>query len=100
MAEYNEGKHTNESDARSNILRALVAGGCFDNHHSMRKSCIGFAAYPGYKFKAPQGAAFSVAKIVHSMERDGLIAYAHTEYSRGFYCTAKGRKLIEDIRHD
>lgn len=55
----------------------------------MRKAEIGRAAFPGYDFKNPQGAAFAVSKIVHGMERDGLLRYHADDYVRGHYYTGR-----------
>lgn len=63
----NIGKHTDESVIIHRILTAMQHGG-------MMKSSMGRVAYPDYNFKAPQGAAFSVAKIASKMYKDGLIS--------------------------
>lgn len=59
-------KYTSSDAAKRNILVGLLKGGT-------SKSGLGFHAFPDYNFKAPQGAAFAVAKIAKQMEDDGLI---------------------------
>ncbi len=95
----NVGLHTDASEARKNILLALMT-----STGGMSKSGMGFVAYPNYSFKAPQGAAFAVAKIARKLEDDGLIKtnyrYHGDEYcGYGIHLTSKGRdeaaKLVE-----
>ena len=85
----NRDKHTDASAARKNILRLL------DAHPSelFNKSSLGYAAFPGYDFKRPQGAAFSVAKIVRDMEKEGVIGYQSNGVSWGHRITGHGRML-------
>ena len=61
----NIGMTTNADHAKENILRFLASGA--DMNQPTRKSAIGYAAFPGYSFNAPQGAAFSVAALVREM---------------------------------
>ena len=63
-----------------------------------RKSAIGYAAFPGYSFNAPQGAAFSVAALVREMEDDGLVRYASNGYSTGYVITSKGRVAAAELQ--
>lgn len=64
-------------EARRRVLLALESMGC-----SM--SGLGFAAYPGAKFKSPQGAALAVAPLVERMKKEGLV-YRHSFFNeRGF----------------
>lgn len=53
----NLGKHTDESVIVYRILNEM------SQHGSMLKSAMGRVAYPDYNFKAPQGAAFAIAKV-------------------------------------
>ena len=92
----NIGKSTSAGAAKENILRLLSSGG--DLNQPTRKSAIGYAAFPDYKFKAPQGAAFSVAAIVREMEDDGLVRYASTSYSTGYVLTSKGRVAAMELQ--
>lgn len=92
MSKRNIGMHTASSEARRNIIKYL--GGLKEGSKSA-KSQLGYAAYPEYNFKAPQGAAFSVAKIVSNLEKDGLVRYDCGIYARGYVLTAKGRQALE-----
>ena len=94
----NVGKHTDAAEAKLNILRFLALH-CPDAGRPAAKSTIGYAAYPGYSFKAPQGAAFAVAKLVSELERDALIAYACRRtptFRRGYYITAQGLQFLAE----
>lgn len=91
----NIGRHTSAHDAKRNIL-AFLSQHCRDESRLGQKSTIGYAAYPGYSFKSPQGAAFAVAKLVRELEKDGLVQYASQSYPlfrRGHYITAKGLQV-------
>lgn len=85
----NHDKHTDAGQAKRNILEH-----CAQYHTSSRapamKSQLGYAAFPDYQFKAPQGAAFSVAKLVRELEKDGLLHHSWTGHASGYYITAKG----------
>lgn|SRR3546814_735469 len=84
----NYDKYTDEAKARQNILLTLLNNyGCTNSLNTRRKSELGYIAFPGYRFKAPQGAAFSVAKIVRKMSDEKLI-YMSAEF--GWYLTAAG----------
>lgn len=96
MMKRNIGMTTNADHAKENILRFLASGA--DMNQPTRKSAIGYAAFPGYSFNAPQGAAFSVAALVREMEDDGLVRYASTSYSTGYVLTSKGRIAATELR--
>lgn len=66
----NEGKHTSRDVVVQRILVALSKATYTDG---LRKSEIGYCAYPDYNFKWPQGAAFSVARVMRELENDGLV---------------------------
>ena len=88
----NLGRHTSAEETKRNIL-VFLAQHCTDATRLAAKSTIGYAAYPDYSFKAPQGAAFAVAKIVSELEREGLVRYESTSipfFRRGHHITAKG----------
>lgn len=92
MMKRNIGMHTSADNAKKNIL-AFLARHCTDASCLAAKSTIGYAAYPGYNFNRPQGAAFAVAKIVRALETDGLIRYecdSFPAFRRGHYITTKG----------
>lgn len=92
MMKRNIGMHTSAGDAKKNIL-AFLAQHCTNASSLAAKSTIGYAAYPGYSFKSPQGAAFAVAKLVRALADEGLVQYESRSYPifrRGYYITAKG----------
>lgn len=62
-------KHTNIIEAKLRILREIKQNGpiAFKSH-------MGYAAFPDYNFKTPQGAAFSVSKIANEMKKEKLIS--------------------------
>ena len=92
----NIGMSTSAGAAKENILRLLSSGG--DLNQPTRKSAIGYAAFPEYNFKTPQGAAFSVAAIVRKLEDDGLVRYSSTSYSTGYVLTSKGRVAAMELQ--
>lgn len=96
MMKRNIGINTSAADAKENILRFLASAA--DMNQPARKSAIGYAAFPEYNFKTPQGAAFSVAALVREMEDDGLVRYASTSYSTGYVLTSKGRIAATELR--
>lgn len=84
----NEGMHTSAEQARKNILRHLFEHGetYALRYPGTRPSVLGYAAYPDYNFKAPQGAAFSVAKILRHMKEEGVVTWNE----RGWFLTRQG----------
>ena len=58
MSKRNIDKHTRSSEAKLRILRHIAQHGPIT-----LKSAMGYAAFPNYSFKTPQGAAFSVSGI-------------------------------------
>jgi hypothetical protein len=100
MMKRNIGLHTSADDAKKNILKYLSQH-CTDASSLAAKSTIGYAAYPGYNFNRPQGAAFAVAKIVRALETDGLIrfeCYSKPFFRRGHYITAKGMSALAAMK--
>ena len=91
----NIGINTSADRAKENILRFLASA---DMNQPTRKSAIGYAAFPGYSFNAPQGAAFSVAALVREMEDDGLVRHVSTSYSTGYVLTSTGRVAAAELR--
>lgn len=92
----NESKHTSAAEAQLNILRHLNKHAP-DSVHTLGKATLGYAAYPDYNFKAPQGAAFSVAKIVHAMEKAGWVNFYSGLYGRGYHITAQGKRHLAEL---
>lgn len=90
--------HTSADDAKRNILLGLL-----ESNHGTNKSGLGYLAYPDYSFKAPQGAAFAVAKIARQLEDSKLIRTHHL-YHGSDYCgyrirlTMAGRELAESLK--
>ena len=84
----NEGKHTDTQTAIHNIL-TMMKDTTWDR--GVLKSAMGYAAFQGYDFKWPQGAAFAVGKIGRKMEDAGLIRW-NPDY--GYYITAKGLEKL------
>lgn len=68
--------HTTQADSEILVLKALGYTDANGRRVVLPLSGLGFAAYPGYKFKAPQGAALAAAKLARSMQDRGLIARA------------------------
>lgn len=91
-------KHTDAELAKARItvmLDGLYRAAAKGRYPSLvGKAALGYCAFPSYSFRAPQGAAFSVAKIVRELERDGLVRYVSDEPYRGYMA---GPKLIEAI---
>lgn len=96
----NIGLHTSAEEAKQNIL-AYLSQHCLDDRNAASKASMGRVAYPGYDFRSPQGAAFSVAKIVRELANDGLVRYVHRSYPlyvRGYCITAKGLASLSSAR--
>lgn len=91
----NIGLHTAQAEAELNILRALpqYKGRASEG---LEKSRIGYAAFPSYSFRAPQGAAFSVAKIVRDLEARGLVRWYWEREWSGYFITREGAKYLEE----
>ena len=90
----NVGMHTSAEQAKKNILSCLKRfKSSYQNVYP--KSLLGYAAYPDYNFKAPQGAAFSVAKIISQLEKDGLVRARYDGSHRGHYISQKGIDFLK-----
>lgn len=63
----NDHLHTSVEQAEANILAAMRACGATTPGRGLLMSAVGYAAFPGYRFKKPQGAALAVARIARSM---------------------------------
>ncbi len=85
-------KHTDKGKAILNILLAMQDRGYdgFNSKDKMRKAEMGYAAFPEYQFRWPQGAAFAVAKICREMIEAKLI---HDYY--GYYLGAEGKRVLD-----
>ncbi|POR07685.1 hypothetical protein [Diaphorobacter sp. LR2014-1] len=81
------------------ILHALATKGRNGEATHLQLSSLGFVAYPGYQFKAPQGAALAVARLARSMQDRGLIGRAfggRNGYGRrGYYLRPEGARALE-----
>lgn len=78
-------KYTSAAQAEANILAALRKWKADHRDAARSLSTLGYAAFPDYDFRAPQGAAFSVARIVRGMEQRGLLRYHCDDWRRGYY---------------
>lgn len=85
--EKNVGMHTQQVDAETRILRLLSVG------PQTMPSVLGYTAFPDYKFKRPQGAAFAVAKILSGMCNKKLIQRER----RGFSISEAGRQALAQV---
>lgn len=81
----NIGMHTSAQDAEQNIIKAMTMGGATRPHLCMSLSNLGYAAFPDYRFRKPQGAALAVCKIVRSMKDRGVIGVYCDDYTSGYY---------------
>lgn len=100
MMKRNEGLHTNEAEIQKNILAHLVEHNYNSIDRLAAKSMIGYAAYPGYSFKSPQGAAFSVARIVRRLTDEGLLHYHSRRFpflKQGYYVSPKGLRWLASV---
>lgn len=93
MNKRNIGMHTSAEQAKRNILTFLEKHSSYENVYP--KSSLGHKAFPNYNFKAPQGAAFSVAKIVRQLDKDGLISARFDTLHCGHYITQKGIEWLK-----
>jgi hypothetical protein len=92
----NLGLHTDQAAVEANILRALET---FDGRRrGANKSSMGYAGFPTYRFKAPQGAAFSVAKIVRSLEQRGLVRWCGRDETCGHFITRQGQEHLATLK--
>lgn len=91
----NVGKHTDQATAELRILRVLRTYGTFIRAN---KSQLGRVAFPDYSFKSPQGAAFSVAKIVRSLCDRKLVGEDFREHGQsGYYLRPEGVKELNRL---
>lgn len=98
MFKRNVGMHTSAEDAKRNILLHLHRNQVTDSRSGVSKSTLGFAAYPDYDFGRPQGAAFSVAKLVRELEEGGLVGwYVDSNRCGGYYLKPKGQQVAAEI---
>lgn len=98
----NAGLHTSQADSEILVLKALVSSDANGRQVVLPLSGLGFAAYPGYKFKAPQGAALAVAKLARSMQDRGLIAWApggRMVCGRGYVIRQAGIEVLQTNQH-
>lgn len=81
-------KHTSAAQAENNIIEFLRRVGATKPDECRSLSTLGYKAFPGYDFRAPQGAAFSVAKIVRGLEQRSVLRYHCDDWRRGYYLRA------------
>ncbi len=92
----NSGKYTRQAESELLVLKALATENGGTRYLSL--SSLGYAAYPGYQFKAPQGAALAVAKLVHSMEDRKLVRYSIKP--KGYCITEAGSEALQQCLCD
>lgn len=93
MSKRNIDKHTRNSEAKLRILRHIAQHGPIT-----LKSSMGYAAFPDYSFKTPQGAAFSVSRIAREMCKDGLITNWMCHRDHGIQITQVGRFVLANAQ--
>lgn len=67
-------KRIDAATAEANIVAHMRKYGC-DRRNPLLLGMIGAAAFPGYSFKSPQGAALAVSRIARGMEDRGILRY-------------------------
>ena len=87
----NEGMYTDQETIILNILKAMKKTTW---QEGIRKSGMGYAAYPDYRIRTPQGAAFSIAKVSRMMLEDKLIAWGRC--SMEYYITTSGSDYLSE----
>jgi hypothetical protein len=90
----NSERHTSVEDARLNILRHLEKHNITNYRNGLRPSTLGYVAFPDYNFRAPQGAAFAVGKILRNLQLDDLIGWFAPGNSGGWYLRPAGRNFL------
>lgn len=94
----NSGLHTAKADSELLVLQALASRRADGRQVALPLSALGFAAYPGYSFKAPQGAALAAAKLARSMQDRGLIGRnpgGRNGGGRGYVIRLAGARALE-----
>ena len=81
---------TSMADAQHRVLEVLA---CRNDRDGLYPSTIGYCAFPGARFRTPQGAAFASARLRHDMEAKGVIVWRSNP--RGYFITAAGRRALE-----
>lgn len=97
----NAGLHTTRTDSEFLILEALASQYGGGRQVSLPLSALGYAAYPGYRFKAPQGAALAAAKLVRAMQDRELVGWSpgrQAGMARGYYLRPAGCQALEKAR--
>lgn len=95
----NSDLHTSQADSERLVLQVLASPTVSGHKVTLPLSALGYAAYPGYSFKAPQGAALAAARLVRSMADRGLIGWSpgrHVGTARGYYVQQAGIRVLEN----
>lgn len=82
-APANVGIHTSAAEIENRIVEFLKRGRC------RRVSAIGYAAYQGYTFRSPQGAAFAVQSHLQRLVKLGVVGWWGGDHEPGYYLTGK-----------
>ena len=82
-----------QADSELLVLQALSSPSGGLSERALPLSALGYVAYHGYQFKAPQGAALAVAKLVRSMQDRGLVGFGTR--GRGYCLRAQGAQVLD-----
>ncbi len=97
----NASLHTAQADSELLVLQALAATQVDGRQTALPLSALGYAAYPGYSFKAPQGAALAAAKLVRSMQDRGLVGWNPGRLhgtGRGYHLGQAGAQVLKETQ--
>lgn len=95
----NSDLHTSQADSERLVLQVLASPTVSGHKVTLPLSALGYAAYPGYSFKAPQGAALAAARLARSMVDRGLIGWSpggRAGGGRGYYVQQAGIRVLEN----
>lgn len=95
----NSDLHTSQADSERLVLQVLAAPTVSGRKVTLPLSALGYAAYPGYSFKAPQGAALAAARLARGMADRGLIGWSpggQAGAGRGYYVKQAGILVLEN----
>ena len=90
--------HTSQADSERLVLQVLASPTVSGHKVTLPLSALAYAAYPGYSFKAPQGAALAAARLARSMADRALIRRSpggRAGAGRGYYAKQAGILVLE-----
>lgn len=97
----NAGFHTAQGVSELLVLQALASTGGGSRQAALPLSALGYAAYPGYSFKAPQGAALAAARLVRSMQDRDLVGWnpgRQRGVARGYHLLQAGVQVLKEAQ--